>query len=63
MRGGFALLAWPADYGESGIMTFIVGPDGVIREKDLGPETRRIAPAIEAFDPDGTWERTVPVAR
>jgi hypothetical protein len=63
MRGGFALLAWPADYGESGIMTFIVGPDGVIREKDLGPETRTIAPAIEAFDPDGTWERTVPVAR
>ena len=55
MRGGFALLAWPADYGDSGIMTFIVGPDGVIREKDLGSETPRVAPAIDAFDPDSTW--------
>ena len=59
MRGGFALLAWPADYGESGIMTFIVGPDGVIHEKDLGAGTRTIAPAIEAFDPDSTWSRSV----
>ena len=55
MRGGFGLLAWPADYGDSGIMTFIVGPDGVIREKDLGSETPRVAPAIDAFDPDSTW--------
>jgi len=61
MRGGFALLAWPADYGDSGIMTFVVGPDGVIREKDLGSETPRVAPAIDAFDPDSTW--SVPTNR
>ena len=40
MRGGFAMIAWPADYGDSGIMTFMIGQDGVLRQKDLGPETR-----------------------
>ena len=57
MRGGFGLLAWPADYGSSGIMTFMVGPDGVLLQKDLGAESRTLAPAIDAFDPDGTWSR------
>jgi hypothetical protein len=55
MRGGFALLAWPADYGTSGVMTFVVGPDGVLHEKDLGAETKTLAPAIAAFDPDSSW--------
>ena len=55
MRGGFAMIAWPADYGESGVMTFIIGKDGVLHEKDLGPETGTLAPAIEAFDPDSSW--------
>ena len=55
MKGGFAMIAWPADYGQSGVMTFIVGKDGVLREKDLGPDTGKLAPAIEAFDPDSTW--------
>ena len=55
MRGGFALIAWPADYGTSGVMTFIVGPDGVVRQKDLGPDTKTLAPAITAFDPDSSW--------
>ena len=40
MSGGFALVAWPSQYGATGIMTFIVGPDGVVREKDLGPRRR-----------------------
>lgn len=55
MRGGFALIAWPADYGESGIMTFIIGPDGVLHQKDLGTGTATLAPAIEAYDPDSSW--------
>jgi len=55
MRGGFALVAWPADYGESGVMTFIIGPAGVLYQKDLGPDTKTLAPAIAAFDPDSSW--------
>jgi hypothetical protein len=57
MRGGFAMIAWPADYGESGVMTFLIGQDGVLRQKDLGPETATLAKAIVAFDPDSSWTR------
>ncbi len=56
MRGGFALVAWPADYGQSGVMTFPIAKDGVLREQDLGPDTGTLAPATEAFDPDSTWK-------
>jgi hypothetical protein len=52
---GFALVAWPAEYGVSGIMTFIVNQDGVVFEKDLGPETATIAAAMNSYDPDSTW--------
>jgi len=55
MSGGFALLAWPAEYNGSGIMTFIVNADGVIREKDLGDETGKAARQIAAYDPDASW--------
>jgi hypothetical protein len=54
---GFALVAYPAKYGASGIMTFIVNQEGVIYEKDLGQETAAAAAAMTAFDPDGTWHR------
>ena len=57
MVGGFALIAWPAVFNSSGIMTFIVGPDGDVYQKDLGPETTDIAAAMTAFDPDLTWSR------
>jgi hypothetical protein len=57
MRGGFAMLAWPADYGQSGIMTFMIGQDRVLRQKDLGAGTDSVAKAIVAFDPDSTWTR------
>jgi DUF2950 family protein len=57
MTGGFALIAWPAVSGSSGIMTFIVGPDGDVYQKDLGPETTRIAAAMTTFNPDLTWLR------
>jgi len=54
---GFALIAYPAKYGASGIMTFIVNQEGVIYEKDLGKETATAAAAMTAFDPDDTWHR------
>ncbi len=57
MTGGFALIAWPAVFGSSGIMTFIVGPDGDVYQKDLGPNTARIAAATTTFDPDLSWAR------
>jgi hypothetical protein len=55
--GGFAVLAWPASYGSSGIMTFQVNQEGVVFQKDLGPETAKKVAAIGAFDPDLTWAR------
>ena len=57
MIGGFALVAHPAEYGSSGIMTFIVNHDGVVYEKDLGAETAKTANAITKFDPDKTWKK------
>lgn len=57
MIGGFALVAYPATYDNSGIMTFIVNQDGAIFQKDLGPKTASIAQAMKRFDPDETWER------
>jgi hypothetical protein len=56
MIGGFALVAWPAEYGISGIMTFEVNHDGVVFSKDLGEDTEKLAPAIKRFDPDSTWK-------
>jgi hypothetical protein len=52
---GFALLAYPAEYGNSGVMTFMVNQDGSIFEKDLGENTRRLAETITAYDPDESW--------
>jgi hypothetical protein len=57
MIGGFALVAYPAEYGNSGIMTFLVNHQGVIFEKDLGPRTATLAAGMTAFDPDATWQR------
>jgi hypothetical protein len=55
MIGGFAIVAYPAKYGDSGVMTFIVNHDGVVFQKDLGKDTKQAAPAMNAFDPDRTW--------
>jgi hypothetical protein len=55
MTDGFAMIAYPAEYGNSGIMTFLVGPDGMVYEADLGEDTRRTAAAIEEYDPDSRW--------
>jgi hypothetical protein len=56
MTGGFALIAYPAAYGNSGIMTFIVNQDGVVREADLGKDTAKLAGAIDAYDPDARFQ-------
>jgi hypothetical protein len=55
MIGGFALVAWPAEYGESGIMTFIVNQQGRVYQRDLGPKTGKLAMAMKAYDPDSGW--------
>jgi hypothetical protein len=57
MMGGFALVAWPASYGNSGVMTFIVNHEGVVYEKDLGPDTAAAVKKITRFNPDKTWRR------
>ena len=57
MTGGFALVAWPAKYGDTGVMTFIVNQDGVVYQRDLGPDTATRARALRTFDPGPGWER------
>jgi hypothetical protein len=52
---GFALVAWPADYQVSGVMTFIVNSDGVVFQKDLGEDTGKAAAGMAAYDPDSSW--------
>jgi hypothetical protein len=59
MIGGFALVAYPAQYGNSGVMTFVVNHDGDVYEKDLGPSTARIAGRMNAYAPDQTWKKVV----
>jgi hypothetical protein len=55
MAGGFALVAYPAQYGSSGIMTFVVGPEGIVYQKNLGGQTGEIAKAMTGYDPDDSW--------
>ncbi len=57
MIGGFALIAYPAKYGASGVKSFIVNQDGAVHEKDLGPKTAELARTIASFDPDPTWHK------
>jgi len=57
MRGGFALVAWPVKYGETGVMSFMVSHDGVVYEKNLGPNTEATARAMTRFDPDTSWQK------
>jgi hypothetical protein len=57
MNRGFALHAYPADYGNSGIMTFIVSHAGTVYQKDLGENTAARAKAMTSFDPDKTWTK------
>jgi hypothetical protein len=56
MLGGFALIAWPAEYGVSGVNTFLVNQLGQVYEKDLGPRTNQTADAMSMFNPDASWK-------
>jgi hypothetical protein len=53
---GFAFVAYPSDYRNSGVMTFIVNQDGIVREKDLGPDTAKMAGAMTEYNPDSSWK-------
>jgi hypothetical protein len=57
---GFALVAYPAAYGKSGVMTFLVNQDGVVLEKDLGKNTSKVASGITRYDPDASWKVATP---
>ena len=59
MTGGFGLVAFPAEYGKSGIMTFIVNQRGLMFQKDLGEDTVSLAAAMNEYDPDPTWTPVV----
>ena len=58
MIGGFALVAVPAEYRVTGVKTFMVSYDGVVYEKDLGPDSLNLAKNMERYNPDKTWHRT-----
>jgi hypothetical protein len=60
LSGGFALVAWPVKYGDSGVMSFIVSHDGVLYEKDLGPKSSATARAMSQFNPDDSWKKVSP---
>ena len=57
---GFALVAWPVKYGDSGVMSFMVSHDGVVYEKNLGPKSDEIARAMTRFNPDSSWRKVTP---
>ncbi|MGA8042840.1 MAG: DUF2950 domain-containing protein [Terracidiphilus sp.] len=57
MTGGFGILAYPAEYRSSGVMTFMVGADGVVYQKDLGAKTAELVQSIRAYNPDASWQR------
>jgi len=56
MIGGFALVAWPAEYGESGVMTFVVNQQGRVYQRDLGPKTGKIVEKLDTYDPGPGWQ-------
>jgi hypothetical protein len=58
MIGGFAIVAWPADYRVTGVQTFIVSYDGIVYQKDLGPNTSKNASTMQLYNPESTWHRT-----
>jgi Protein of unknown function (DUF2950) len=62
MIGGFALVAYPAEYRNSGVMTLLVNHRGTVFQKDLGPQTRKLAEQMNSFNPDATWTRVVDTA-
>jgi hypothetical protein len=62
MTEGYALVAWPAKFDDTGVMTFIVNQDGIVYQKSLGPNTDAVARAMKMYDPDASWQKASPVA-
>ncbi|MDH4580910.1 DUF2950 domain-containing protein [Pseudomonas sp. BN415] len=60
MSRGFALVAWPAQYGDSGVMSFMISHEGQVFQKDLGRDSEKIAKAMKIFDPDSSWDEIQP---
>lgn len=58
MIGGFAVIAWPAEYGNSGVMTFMVNQDGIVYERDIGSDTQNYATTIPAYNPGPEWRQS-----
>ncbi|MFI4932710.1 MAG: DUF2950 domain-containing protein [Burkholderiales bacterium] len=58
MRSGFAAIAWPVRWGDTGVMSFMVSHAGIVYEKDLGPDSEAIARAMKRFNPDSTWKKS-----
>ncbi|MNP53350.1 hypothetical protein D3C76_1478190 [compost metagenome] len=56
MSRGFALIAWPAKYNDTGVMSFMISHEGDVFEKDLGPDSEKIGQAMKRFDPDDSWQ-------
>ena len=57
MTGGFAFVAYPAEYRSSGVMTFIVNEDGIVYEKDLGKKTDAVARSLKEYNPNSSWQQ------
>jgi len=57
MTNGYAPMAWPAKYADTGVMTFIVNQDGVVYQKNLGPDTETIAREMKTYNPDSSWQK------
>ena len=62
MTAGFALLAYPAEYGISGIMTFVVNQQGIVYERNLGTDTEKLTEDLRTYDPDDTWQKVTPTS-
>ena len=62
MTEGYALVAWPAKYDDTGVMTLIVNQDGIVYQKSLGPNTDAVARAMKTYDPDASWQKASPIA-
>jgi len=62
MTEGYALVAWPAKFDDTGVMTFIVNQDGIVYQKSLGPNTDAVARAMKTYDPDASWQKASPDA-
>ena len=60
MTGGYAFVAWPTRWGDTGVMTFIVDKSQIVYEKDLGPDTAAMAKAMKKFNPDSSWKKVPP---